>query len=149
MNRINRKVEYSLLALKHMSSKRPGELTSAKEICHATGAPFDATSRVMQLMAQKGILKSEHGAQGGYQIIKDLSRVSLYEVIATSVGPLEIVKCVSGAEDCDLFNKCGIQSPLNDLNIRLKGFYEELSIAELLKIDNKTESVEWPNQQKI
>ena len=138
-----------MLALKHMSKKRPGELTSAKEICQSTGAPFDATSRVMQLMAQKGILKSEHGAQGGYQIIRDLQKVSLYEVISTSVGPLEIVKCVSGAEDCDLFNKCGIQSPLNDLNLRLKGFYEQLSVAELLKVDKNLESEKWQNQQKI
>ncbi|MEK6554068.1 MAG: Rrf2 family transcriptional regulator, partial [Bdellovibrionota bacterium] len=68
MNKMNRKVEYALMALKFMSSKEAGQLTSVKEICQSTGAPFDATSRVMQLMAQKKILKAEMGAQGGYQI---------------------------------------------------------------------------------
>ena len=149
MNRINRKVEYSLLALKHMSEKPPGELTSAKEICQATGAAFDATSRVMQLMAQREILKSEHGAQGGYQIIKDLQHVSLYEIIETVVGPLEIVKCVSGSEDCELFSKCGIQSPLQSLNVKLRSFYQELSVSELLNINTKSGNQEWETQLRI
>ena len=98
-------------------------------------------------MAQKEILKSEHGAQGGYQIIKDLRRVSLNDVIETVVGPLEIVKCMNGAEDCELFSKCGIQSPLQDLNVRLKSFYQELSVAELLKTN--IGKIEWETQQRV
>lgn len=53
MNKLNRKVEYALMALKFMSSKVPGELTSTKEVVESTGCPFDATARVMQQMAQK------------------------------------------------------------------------------------------------
>jgi Rrf2 family transcriptional regulator, nitric oxide-sensitive transcriptional repressor len=56
MNRLNRKVEYALMALKVMAQKRAGELTSAKEVVEKTGCPFDATARVLQQMAQKGIL---------------------------------------------------------------------------------------------
>lgn len=137
------------MALKFMSQKRPGELTSAKEICASTGVPFDATSRVMQLMAQRGILKSEQGAHGGYQIIRNLQKVSLYEVIETAVGPLEIVKCVGGVHDCELFNQCSIQSPLVDLNHRLKVFYEDLSVADLLRINPSSESHSWPTTLQI
>lgn len=141
MVRINRKVEYALMALRRMTDRGQGVLTSAKEICADTGAPFDATSRVMQLMAQKGILKSEHGAHGGYQIVRDLNKVSLYEVMEVILGPIEIVKCLNGAGDCELFNTCSIQSPLRELNNRLKDFYENLSLGEILKIkERKSES---------
>lgn len=95
MNKINRKVEYALVALKHMSHKRPGELSTVKEICQLYTCPFDATSRVMQSLAQKQILKSEQGAYGGYQIMRDLRKVSLYDLIEVTVGPIEIAKCMS------------------------------------------------------
>lgn len=132
MNRLNRKIEYSLIALKHMSRKMPGELTSAKEIAERYQSPFDATARVMQLMAQNGILKSEQGAQGGYQITKDLSKVSLQDLIQTVQGPTSIAKCLGEKEPCELQNSCNIVSPVSVLNHRLAEFYKNLTLKELL-----------------
>ncbi|MEQ1878342.1 MAG: Rrf2 family transcriptional regulator, partial [Bdellovibrionia bacterium] len=74
MLKITRKIEYSLMALRHMASKYQGELTTAKEVCDSYKTPFDVTSKVMQTMAQKGLLKSTPGAHGGYLSLKDLSK---------------------------------------------------------------------------
>ncbi len=65
MFKINRKIEYALIALKYMSHKAPGQITSAKEICDMYNTPFDPTSRVLQIMAQHGIVQAEQGAKGG------------------------------------------------------------------------------------
>ncbi len=139
MNKIHRKVEYALIALKIMAKKGLAGPTSAKEICAATDIPFDATSRVMQLMVQKGILHSEHGAYGGYRIARDLESVSFYEVMEAVLGPLEIVKCVNG-EACELSAKCVVQSPLQELNRRVRQFYQSLPVGELLQIEKVWET---------
>ena len=133
MNRMNRKLEYALMALKHMSGKIPGQLTSAKEVVEATGSPFDATARVMQVMAQKGILKSEQGAQGGYLIVRDLSKVSMLELIEVLLGPLGVVKCLHGESKCELFSSCNILTPVAVLNKRLMDFYKSLPVSELFQ----------------
>jgi Rrf2 family protein len=134
MNKINRKLEYALMALKYMSQKIPGELTSAKEVSDSFHTPFDATARVMQQMAQKdnGLLRAEYGANGGYQISKDLSRVSILNLIEMIEGPTALVKCVNGESGCDIKNTCNIVSPLQQLNDRLNDFYQGLSLKELL-----------------
>jgi len=132
MNKMNRKLEYSLMALKHMSRKMPGELTSAKEVSDSYQAPFDATARVMQLMAQCGILKSEQGANGGYQITKDLSKVTLQDLIDVIQGPTQIAKCIHKEETCELQSSCNIISPVQALNQKLNEFYQNLSLKELL-----------------
>lgn len=137
MTKIHRKLEYALIALKYMAAKQPGQLTSAKELAETLDLPFDAVSRGLQTMAQKGVLRSEHGAQGGYQIVRDLSRVSFYEVMEAVLGPLEIVKCVGEKQNCDLLGKCNVQSPLIELNSRLKDFYGSLTLQSLLKIEAK------------
>lgn len=132
MNKLNRKVEYSLMALKHMSRKVPGELTSAKEVSDSYHAPFDATARVMQLMASRGWLKSEQGAAGGYQITKDLSKVTLAELIEVIQGPTQIAKCMGKDEPCEMQTSCNIISPVANLNQRLNEFYESVTLKELL-----------------
>ena len=132
MKKMNRKLEYSLMALKHMSRKMPGELTSAKEVSGSYQAPFDATARVMQMMAQRGLLKSEQGAAGGYQILKDLSKVTLHDLIDIIEGPTSIAKCIHQEEPCELQSSCNIMSPVQALNQKLVEFYKNLSLKELL-----------------
>jgi Rrf2 family protein len=133
MNRINRKLEYALIAVKHMATKSQGDLTAVKEISARYGCPFDATSRVLQALVNKGILKSEHGAHGGYLIAKDLSRVSVYEFIEAILGPVEISKCLHTSDGpCEIQGTCNIVSPIVSLNRRLIDFYREISIRELL-----------------
>lgn len=132
MNKMNRKLEYSLMALKHMSSKRPGELTTAKEVAEIYHAPFDATARVLQVMAQHGLLKSEQGVQGGYQITKDLHRITLHELIEMIQGPTKIAKCLHKNSSCDIQNHCNIVSPVVALNQKLADFYRSVTLADLL-----------------
>jgi Rrf2 family nitric oxide-sensitive transcriptional repressor len=133
MVRLNRKVEYALIALKYMSGKYAGHITTVKEICTATGVPFDATSRVMQLMVKKQILKAEIGAGGGYLLVRDLSKVSFLEIVELISGQVKVVRCVSGAGDCDIMASCNVVSPLRELNSKLVEFYQSLSVADLLK----------------
>ncbi|MGZ3785263.1 MAG: RrF2 family transcriptional regulator [Bdellovibrio sp.] len=133
MHKINRKLEYALMALKYMSQKIPGELTSAKEVSDAFHTPFDATARVMQQMAQKGgILRAEYGASGGYQITKDLAKLSIQDLIEIIEGPTALVKCLHKEGPCEIQETCNIVSPISHLNERLTDFYKSLSLKDLL-----------------
>lgn len=135
MNRIHRKVEYALIALKHMRAKAPGERTTVKEIAAQYGCPTDVTARVLQALAGKAVLNSEQGAHGGYMIAKDLSRVSFYELLEMILGPMGVAKCLQEAQDgaCDLRETCNIVSPIQLLNRKLSDFYRSLSVAELIE----------------
>ena len=133
MTRLNRKVEYALMSLKVMTGRRPGELTTAKEIVEVTGCPFDATARVLQIMAQKGILKSEQGSQGGYLLMRDLNKVTVFELIELIEGPIGVAKCMQQEEGCDLKPSCNILSPMAVMNRKLSSFYQTVSIGELFR----------------
>jgi Rrf2 family protein len=134
MFKINRKLEYALIALKHMSEKIPGELTSAKEISDAHHAPFDATARVLQIMAQKGVLKSEHGPHGGYQIQTDLARITFLQLSEMILGPVKLVECLHDENEtaCELVSTCNIMSPIVQLNDKLKEFYSTITVRDLV-----------------
>lgn len=135
MFKFNKKLEYALIALGHMYRKNPGELSSAKEIHNIYQIPFDATSRVMQIMAQKQLLKSEQGAQGGYLIQKDLSKLSFFEFSEIILGELNMVSCLYDQHEnsCEIKDCCNIISPLMWLNEKTKDFYRALSMKDLLE----------------
>ena len=135
MNKPNRKIEYSLMALKHMIQKTPGELTTAKEVSETFKTPFDATARVMQLMASHGLLKSEQGAFGGYQITKDLAKITMLELIEIIEGTPALVKCLhkEKEEACEIQSTCNIFSPVHSLNQKLNEFYQSLTLKDLLR----------------
>jgi Rrf2 family transcriptional regulator, nitric oxide-sensitive transcriptional repressor len=142
MLRINRKLEYALIALKHMYSRFPGELTTAKEISLLYKTPFDGTSRVLQVLAQKGLLKSEQGAHGGYQILKDLSKVSFLEMVEWILGPMNLASCLfdDNGNGCELTDTCNIISPITQLNEKIKEFYSTLMLKELVDPDSGKKS---------
>lgn len=138
MIKLSRKVEYGLIALKHMSKQPQGELSTAKNICELYKCPFDATSRVLQSLAQKGLLKSEQGAHGGYLVARDLSKVPFYDFLEMVVGSVGIAKCLHAHSTvkCELAGSCNIGSTMGYLNQRLIEFYKNLTLREVLDAKN-------------
>ncbi len=130
MLKINRKVEYALMALKFMANKDGDELTSAREICDKFNTPFDTTAKVMQAMNTSKILSSVKGVKGGYTLSKKLSEISyidLCEIVDKGSAP---DSCNAGS--CNLGSCCNIQSPILQLNKKITGFLRELTLEELL-----------------
>lgn len=133
MFKVNRKIEYSLIALRYINSK-PKDLVSAKEICDLYKTPFDTTSRVLQIMAQNGIVKAEHGAYGGYQISRDLDKVTLLELIEMILGPMKITNCFSkNYAACELVGGCNIIAPMLNLNDKMIDLFKTITVQELVQ----------------
>ena len=140
MFKINRKLEYALIALKHMSAKAPGQLTSAKEICAIYKTPFDPTSRALQIMAQREVLHAEQGAKGGYVIVRDLNKFTLGELSGMILGPIEIANCFHGNySSCEINSTCHIIAPMLNLNENLNKLFRGIMVADLLKAKHSNE----------
>ncbi len=134
MLKINKKVEYALMALKFMADKKDSSLTSAREICDEFKTPFDTTAKVMQLMNNQEILKSTKGIKGGYSLNKALTEITYMELVRLIEGKEDIGRvCVSNKGTCELFGKCNIATPVEQLNRKLNIFLETLTLGDLLQ----------------
>lgn len=142
MLKVNRKVEYGLVALKHMLGKPRDQLTSVREICENYGTPFDPVAHVLRILNAEGLVKSEQGAHGGYRLAENVKRVSLAAFIEMIEGQLGFVDCIR--EDhvcrCNMTQRCNIIHPMHTLNDRLLGFMRSVTLGELL-VDGLPETV--------
>lgn len=132
MLKINKKVEYALIALKFMTEKESGVLTSAREICQRFQTPFDTTAKVLQVMNNHGLLNSVKGIKGGYDIKVDLNQISYMDLVRMIEGPQYDCLCESAQGMCDLYQHCNIVTPIDRLNSKLNHMLENLKLAELL-----------------
>ncbi len=132
MFKIHKKVKYALIALKHMSHLKPGELTTAKEICTQYDIPFDPTARVLQLMAQKEILKAEQGAHGGYRLKGDLKKLSIYGLSQMVVGGLAVTDCSSEKGACERLDACVLKGAMAKLNATIVKAFKGVSVREMI-----------------
>lgn len=138
MNMMNKKLEYALMALKYFDDQRLESLqeviVSAKQIAEMTHAPYEVVARVLQILSSRGILKAEYGTQGGYRLEKNLSQITMHDLIVMIEGSTELAKCLSVDKECDLSAKCTIISPVQNLNQKVQNFYKSISIAEVLNV---------------
>ncbi len=138
MNKINRKTEYALMALKYFVDQAAQDssvgLISAKDLAEKTHTPFEVIARVLQALSSRGILKAEYGVSGGYQLVKNLEDISIYELINVLENSSDLAKCLGSDSECDLSSKCNIISPITHLNSKVQNFYKSISLAEVLYV---------------
>ncbi|WP_127717268.1 Rrf2 family transcriptional regulator [Halobacteriovorax sp. HLS] len=132
MLKVNKKLEYALMALKFMADKNSEQLTSAREICDKFKTPFDTTAKVMQTMNSHGILKSVKGIKGGYTLARELSTLSYLELAKVIEGKELGTVCQTNKGLCELHGDCNIVNPMITLGEKLNYFLSTLSIQELL-----------------
>ncbi|MBP9674030.1 MAG: Rrf2 family transcriptional regulator [Bacteriovoracaceae bacterium] len=132
MIKVNRKVEYALMSLGHVLSKKKGELTSAREICDRFKIPFDTIAKVLQIMSSAEILSSAQGVRGGYQLVKDLKQVNFLELCELIEGKAALVDCEMQGRECEFACHCNIMSPMKNLGKKLESFLKSVTVDELL-----------------
>ena len=135
MLKVNRKVEYGLVALKHMQKKTADQLTSVREICDQYGTPFDPLAHVMRLLSTAGLVESEQGAHGGYRLVGDLTRFNVAEFIELIDGQLALTECMKPDEECRcaLIDRCNIVSPMHTFHNHMLTFLRSISVHDLIQ----------------
>jgi Rrf2 family protein len=115
-----------------MQAAGPGHLFSARELGDRHWIPFDVLSKTMQRLGHAGILRSVKGVYGGYHVMKDLSTVSLLDVMEAVSGGLSTVSCLKDGGECPRHGRCSISDPMRVVDQKLRELYRSLDIAHLI-----------------
>ncbi len=134
MNKMSKKMEYALMALRVISAKPEGVLTSAKEVSEQMHIPFDVTARVLQALSSRGLLTAEYGVSGGYFLSRPLDEISVHDLNEMLEGHVVLTKCLGLDEPCEISSTCNITAPILALNNKVKEFYKSVSLHEVLYV---------------
>lgn len=134
MLQLSKKVEYGLIALRHMAMHQSGQVFTAKEIAKIYDMPYELVAKVLQKLARTGTIVSIQGVKGGYMLGKKPSELSISQIIQIieDEKPM-IAECyVDGPESCSIFDNCSIRRPLGKVQRNLNILFDKMTIQEIV-----------------
>ena len=129
MLKLTRKLEYALIALRHMQDKGD-TFISAKKISDLYLIPQELLAKTLQQMARLNYIKAARGPLGGYRIRKGLTEISMTQFMEDLEGPIGIVDCNINS-DCIQLDNCNIRLPIKQINNNIRAIFNEIRVGDI------------------
>ncbi|MFZ2891188.1 RrF2 family transcriptional regulator [Sulfuricurvum sp.] len=131
---MTRASEYALLSLIVLA--RAGRALDADTLSKELDISKSFLAKILQSLARQGILNSYKGVNGGFELARTSSKITVLEVMeaAEGKGPA-VFSCSPSLEDCPS-NKalsCGLWPFLNRLQGKVDGFLGTLTLEAILE----------------
>ena len=103
---ITREVDYAVRCV--LDVARTGR-TSTAAVADRSGIPISILGRIVAAVSRAGILETRRGVNGGVDLARDPSEISLLDVIEAIQGPLHVNVCCEDPQACDESSDCAIR----------------------------------------
>jgi Rrf2 family protein len=133
MIRISKKVEYALIALRYIANSE-NRLVTSNEISQKLELSRELTAKILQNLKGRGILISNQGIKGGYQLNVEPDEISLFDVIEIIDGKIALVECMDKKSDieCSLFKDCKIRGTIAKLQREFSKLLKSKKISDFI-----------------
>ncbi len=133
--KISTKGRYGLRAyidLARYGTEEPVSICSIAQRQHLSERYLE---QLMAKLKKAGLVKSVRGAGGGYVPARDVSTVSVGDVLRALEGDMELVSCAAfhADEECDMKDQCVTKYVWKKINESIIHTIDEITIDELVK----------------
>lgn len=106
----------------------------AKNISDMTCVTLRFSLKILRKLVVSGIVRSYKGVQGGYEIARDPSEISLKDVIEAVEGKYVLSKCLSDDYECNrgMSGKCRYQCVFNEISTIVEKKLEEYTFDKFI-----------------
>jgi Rrf2 family protein len=130
--RVSAKVDYALRAMAELAAAPPGLMT-AEQIASAQHIPPKFLESILSQLRSGGLVASQRGADGGYQLARPAEEISVAEIIRELEGPIATVRGVRPDELQYDGAAAGLRSVWLELRTRMRGVLERTTLAEIVR----------------
>ena len=130
MLKLTRKVEYALIALRHMQGKELESVSSTKEIAVRYNIPIEILAKTLQHLAKENIIEPISGPHGGYRLKAQLGDINLVEFFERVEGPLGLSDCFYDS-NCLQIDYCNIRTPIQRINANMMSMFRSMSVQDV------------------
>ena len=134
MLQLSKKVEYALIALRHMAMNPHGQVFTAKEIAARYNISYELLAKLLQKLTKSGVVVSTQGMRGGYALAKKPDQIQVsYIINVIEEEKASIAECYAeGGEICSLLNDCTIRKPLGKMQHNLNTLLDKTTLEQIV-----------------
>jgi Rrf2 family protein len=86
--KINRSIEYGLIAAGYIAQHNKDGLISAERISKEYDIPLAYLLKILLQLVRVNVLKSKRGPHGGFTLARDAAEITMLEIIEAVDGPM-------------------------------------------------------------
>lgn len=131
MLRISKLTDYAMLIVNALVKSSPGEVLSANTIAKALHLTLPTVSKILKLLAEANIVVSTRGAEGGYQLARAPSQITIVDMITAIEGEMAVTTCCSQDEHCAIDSFCALRQNWRTINNKIRDLLAGLTILDL------------------
>ena len=132
MFKLNRMTDYAIVIL-GVLAQRQGSVLAAAHIATVTGLSQPTVAKVAKMLAGVGLLTTQRGAFGGYQIACTAKSISLVQIIEAIEGPIVVNDCVDGAKaPCMVTHCCGMSETWKRVNLAIRNALDDVYLEDVI-----------------
>lgn len=123
--------QYAIRAVAHIAEHGVEAPVRVGPIADALDVPRNYLSKTLHALSRAGVLKSERGPRGGFQLAVPAARLTLAQVTA----PFEDVKtrhCLLGRPQCGGAHACAAHGRWTTVSTALQHYFASTTIGDLL-----------------
>jgi Rrf2 family protein len=132
MVKFSKKLEYSLIALRHISVSED-KITRVRDISEKYNIPHDLLAKIMQRLKKENILESVQGINGGYRLLKKLNEIPLVDLFNFVESSTSIVECMNDdSNTCYVSDNCTIKDPLSKIQDEFENILKTKMVSDFV-----------------
>ncbi|MDX9744534.1 MAG: Rrf2 family transcriptional regulator [Arcobacteraceae bacterium] len=105
---------------------------TAKDISEKLSIPYKYMTKIMTLLVDGGIISSSRGREGGYSIEKELSQITIENILEAVKESLHQKECLLGNGLCDERKKCLLHDKWNSPKKAIKEMFQKTTLEDIL-----------------
>lgn len=132
--KLSTKGQYGVKAMFDLALHFGSEPISLKGIAERQGISEYYLEQLMAPLRRENLVKSVRGAQGGYVLARDPSKITVGEILDVLEGPLEISECLTDEEgaECSKVHYCATRLIWVKIKTAINDVVNSITLADMI-----------------
>jgi FeS assembly SUF system regulator len=124
--------DYGIVLLLHAARGGSATVHTARGLAELAALPLPTVTKLLKCLARAGLLVSQRGAAGGYQLARDPDAITIYEAMSAVDGPPALTQCTDdGVGDCQREAICPTRTNWRLINRTVVQALQNLTLADM------------------
>ncbi len=141
MIRLARLADYGLLIASSLATSG-GELVKLEQVAEQTDLAIPTVRKVMKLLVDAGVVKSERGVKGGYALAQPAHHISIAAILRAVDGGVALTDCCAEERLCDVMHSCTVQANWAVINQTVNEIFERLTLNDMTRRLSKLDVIQ-------
>lgn len=133
MIRMTKLADYGIVLLTLFARERARTTRSARELAAEAKLPLPTVSKLLKVLARRGLLQAHRGVKGGFELARAPEAITVADIIGALDGPIGVTDCSTDDGCCDIERSCVVKRNWRKINQVVSDALRGITLAEMAR----------------